>query len=171
MATAASLKTQKPDADPRIAAEVPITFGDPAATSSISEQSVLVDGYRAVVVNNDYGPVGTAMEPVLAGVAPPGIEQFAWDPTKREARRTWVVPDVSCPNGIPTMSRPDATFFCIGKRGANWTLEALDWETGALRFTRTLGPGLTYNSTYAATEIGPDGAVYSGTFSGVVRVR
>ncbi len=161
----------RPGADPRIAAEVPITFGKTDATSSISEQSVLIDGYRAVVVNNDYGPVGTAMQPILAGVAPPGIEQFAWDPTTRTATRTWVVPDVSCPNGIPTMSRADSTFFCIGKRGADWTLEALDWTTGAHRFTRTLGPGLSYNSTYAATEVGPDGAIYSGTFNGLVRVR
>jgi hypothetical protein len=41
--------------DRRIAAEVPVTFGDAAATSSVSEQSVLIHGYGAVVVNNDNG--------------------------------------------------------------------------------------------------------------------
>lgn len=44
-----------PDKDLRIAAEVPITFGDATAETSVSEQSVLVRGYGAVVVNNDYG--------------------------------------------------------------------------------------------------------------------
>ncbi len=161
----------RPGADPRIAAELPITFGTADATTTISEQSVLVDDWRAVVVNNDYGPIGAPLEPITRGIAPPGVEQFEWEPTTRTLRSVWTVPDVSCPNGIPAMSRGSGLMYCIGKRGDDWTLEGFDWLTGAVELTEILGPGLTYNSTYAGAEIGPARAFYSGTFTGLVRVR
>ena len=161
----------RPGADLRVAAELPITFGNADATSTISEQSVLVDGWRAVVVNNDYGPIGAPLQPILAGIAPPGVEQFEWDPVSRTARSVWTVPDVSCPNGIPAMSRPSGLMYCLGKRGDDWTLEGFDWSTGDVVLTQVLGPGLAFNSTYSGAEIGPDRAFYSGTFTGLVRVR
>ena len=42
----------------RIAAQVPITFGDPSRQATVSEQSVLVRGHGAVVVSNDYRNTG-----------------------------------------------------------------------------------------------------------------
>ncbi len=159
------------DFDRRIAGSVPVTFGDPTRTTSFSEQSVLVDGWRAVVVNNTYGDYETAIEPVLAGVAPPGIEQFEWDPSSRTLRSTWVVPDVSCPNGIPAMNRATQRMHCIGRRGETWTLESIDWETGDVDPPIELGSEDQYNSVYAATEVGPGGDIWSGTLTGVVRVR
>ena len=39
----------------RIAAEVPVTFGNLTTDSSVSEQAVVVRGYGASVVHNDYG--------------------------------------------------------------------------------------------------------------------
>ena len=41
-----------PNRDRRIACEFPVTFGDPNATESITEQSVMTRGYSFVVVNN-----------------------------------------------------------------------------------------------------------------------
>ena len=84
-----------PGKDIRIAAEVPITFGDPNAKTSVSEQSVLVRGYGAVVVNNDYNGLSVpSWFPALANQllvtltnlpwwAPYGVEKFEWNPTTR----------------------------------------------------------------------------------------
>jgi hypothetical protein len=161
-----------PDRDRRIAAEVPITFGDPTRTRSISEQSVLVSGWSMLVVNNDYGPdAAPGMAPVLAGDAPLGVEQHTWDPARRALTRTWVRTDRSCPNGIPAMSRPSGVALCVGRRGPTWTVEALDWATGADAWHVPLGDDNGVNSVYAAIEVGADGEIVSGTLEGMVRVR
>lgn len=89
-----------PGKDRRIAAEVPVTFGDANATTSLSEQSVLVRGYGAVVVNNDYGITLPRWLPeVLAQLfilwtgkkkfAPYGVEKFEWNPTSRTLDRAF----------------------------------------------------------------------------------
>lgn len=156
-------------ADPRQAAAVPVTFGDADATSSVSEQSVLVSGYRAVVVSNDYEDTSGPLAPILAGEAPLGVEQFAWDPETFAVSTTWVRDDVSCPNGIPTMSRATDTMYCVGRRDGTWTFEAFDWQTGDTRFFVPTGATNDYNSTYAATQVGLDGELITGTFGGFVR--
>ena len=85
-----------PGKDRRIAAEVPVQFGDQTATTSVSEQSVLVRGYGAMVVNNDYGLEVPETWPTVLdrlfilltgvpGVAPHGVEKFTWDPQTRTA--------------------------------------------------------------------------------------
>ena len=160
-----------PGKDPRIAAEVPVTFGDPNATSSVSEQSVLVYGYGAVVVNNDYGTDESGMGAVISGAAALGVEKFVWDPETRKLESVWANPEIPCPNGIPSMSAATGLAYCIGKRGSDWTLEGIDWETGASVFSQVTGSTNAYNSAYAAAEIGPDRNVISGTLQGIVNVR
>lgn len=156
--------------DPRTAARLPVTFGDPSATSSVSEQSVLVMGDGAVVVNNDYGDA-EGLAPIFEGLAPPGVERFTWDPDTDTLSSVWALDDLSCPNGIPTASAATGLMYCMGKRGETWTIEAIDWATGEPRFHVETGTGLSYNSTYAATQVGPNGEIWSGTFGGLVRVK
>ncbi len=57
-----------PGKDLRIAAEVPVTFGNPDAEVAYSEQSVLVRGYGAVVVNNRLGTDGAIYYGTLCGI-------------------------------------------------------------------------------------------------------
>ena len=171
-----------PGKDRRIAAEVPVTFGDPDARVSYSEQSVLVRGYGAVVVNNRLGcdafrSLPPALQPFsmlfsnLPGIAPYGIEKFVWDPEKKELALAWSNREISLPNAIPTMSAETGAVYCVGQRRGAWTLEAVDWETGASRFHYLIGYSVFYNSFYAATEIGPDGAIYYGTFCGINKLQ
>ena len=70
-----------PGKDRRIACEFPITFGDPNATSSISEQSVLTRGYSFVVVNN-----ALRLDDALA--RDPAALQHAFDADEQPARET-----------------------------------------------------------------------------------
>ena len=159
--------------DRRIAAQVPVTFGDPGATASMSEQSPCVRGYGIGLANN---LLNTTSEDIVEGtilsqdpaIAPYGAEKFEWDPGARELRSVWVNKEVSLPNGIPAMSSATNLFYDVGQRGGNWTWEALDWDTGELVFYYEIGAEPYYNSAWAATEVGLDGSLYSGCLSGMM---
>lgn len=135
--------TPLPGRDPRIACEIPVTFGDPQATVSLSEQSVLVRGQAAVVVNNllsDESPFET-LPPILRNLlsaleggnpdqAPYGVERIDWDPLTRTCSSVWANAEISIPNGIPTMSAATGLFYGIGQRDGVWGVEGVDFETG-----------------------------------------
>jgi len=162
--------------DRRIAAEVPVDFGDPGAEFTSTEQSLLVRGYDIAVVNNYYGPhavtgVFAALLSNLPQYAPYGAQKFRWDPVSRELVSVWSNTLVSCPNSVPSMSSGSGLMYCIGQRDTAWTLEALDWETGASSFFKVLGDNLKYNSFYAATEIGPDRNIINGAVYGILDIR
>ncbi len=195
-----------PGKDRRIACEVPVTFGDPAATRSLSEQSVLVRGHAAVVVNNllqdesQFDPFPDIVRRALSALeggnpdqAPFGIERIDWDPATRTCRSVWANGEISIPNGIPTMSQATDLFYGIGQRDGLWGVEGVDFETGESRLfapgsmtecsqealdsinpllrvfiqdSLDRMPGSCENSFYAGTEVGPDGAIVTGTFQG-----
>ncbi|MFN3712990.1 MAG: hypothetical protein ACK4SX_04955 [Alcanivoracaceae bacterium] len=186
----------------RIAAQVPITFGDSQRQQTVSEQSVLVRGYGAVVVSNDYrntlqaSPESTPLiynflnsNPALISlqngvvitlsqlpmVQPWGVHKFEWVPGagvrgQGELRTAWVNRDVSCPNGIPTMSASSNMFYCIGAMFGAWTLEGLDWGSGDRKFSKFIGFSPIYNSFYASTQIDSNGRIISGTTLGVMQL-
>lgn len=170
-------------ADRRIACEIPVTFGDETAERSLSEQSVLVRGHSAVVVNNlmRADPVLGQLPPQLApysqllsglpGNEPRGIERFDWDPVSRTCDVAWTNPDVAIPNGIPTMSSATDLIYGIGSRDGVWTLEGLDWDSGEVELTVETTAFPTSNSFYAATTLGPGGTVWTGNFGGVTRFQ
>lgn len=198
-----------PGKDPRIACEFPITFGDPEATETLSEQSVLVRGHAAVVVNNQLQDnslfanqipllrqIFSALEGGNPDQAPFGLERVDWDPVLRTCTRAWVNTKVSIPNGIPTMSAATGMIYGIGQRKGTWGLEGVDFASGESRLfvpsseqpcTQASIDGITpvllpliqdtlvrlpnscENSTYAGTEVGPDGAIYTGTFVGATK--
>jgi hypothetical protein len=198
-----------PGHDRRIACEIPVTFGDADAETTLSEQSVLVRGYASVVVNNQLtdesvlagfsGPIRNILSAIESGrpsQAPYGVERIDWIPESRSCRTVWVNPDVSMPNTIPTMSAASGLMYGVGLQNDVWGLHALDFATGASRFFTpaptdscdssfldALGPTFAAllsswieelpqvceNTTFAATQVGPDGMAWSGTFFGVTR--
>ncbi|MCG8312788.1 MAG: hypothetical protein MI976_06180 [Pseudomonadales bacterium] len=174
-----------PGKDRRIAAEVPVNYNDPNRRYSASEQSVLVRGYGAVVVSNDYGTdIAQSDNALISNLinawvvffsntnryAPYGVEKFQWNPQRRTLDVAWVNKDISCPNGIPTMSEESNLFYCIGQRQKVWNLEALDWDTGASVFYRPMSRWPIHNSFYAGTQIGPFQDIWSGTVSGAIQL-
>ena len=197
--------TPLPGRDPRIACEFPVTFGDSGASRSLSEQSVLVRGHAAVVVNNllqdesQIPPIPiirNAFAALLGGdpdLAPFGIERIDWDPETRSCQSVWANDEISIPNGIPAMSQATGLFYGIGQRDGVWGLEGVDFDTGESRLfapasltecsqeavdsinpllllfigdTLESLPGSCENSFFAGTEVGPDGAIVTGTFQG-----
>ncbi|MEM8609940.1 MAG: hypothetical protein AAGF92_22800, partial [Myxococcota bacterium] len=208
-----------PGKDPRIACEVPILFGDPSRTEAISEQSIAVRGYSAVLVNDlvanptivDPGSLFagagqnlvSALEAGVPAKAPSGMERVDWDPVSQTCSTVWANPTVVIPNGIPSISAETNMVYGIGLRGAQWGVEGLDFDTGAsvvwapggtgacdpslISLARAFfpdvdallssevipGSGVSLdqtaceNSLYAATTVGPDGSIYTGTFFGM----
>lgn len=146
-----------PGKDPRIACEIPIDFGT-GATEAISEQSVAVRGYSAVVVNDllrnpTLNPPSTlalgalaqntvsALEGGIPEKAPFGLERIDWDPESRTCATVWANAEVSVPNGIPSISEGSGLVYGAGQRNGQWGLEGLDFETGASRLWVEAGPG------------------------------
>jgi len=194
--------------DPRIACQVPVTFGHSESQRSFSEQSVLVRGYASVLVNNliqkepfiwRWLPkflmnAFAAMEGADPDNAPYGIERIDWDPGTRSCEAVWANAEISIPNAVPTMSQATGLFYAIGQRDGTWGLEAVDFETGESEFfiksrqerctfasmqqltplwlrwiigpARLINLASCENSFYAATEIGPEGTIYTGTSLG-----
>lgn len=172
-----------PGKDRRIACEVPVRFGDPNRAESVSEQSVLVRGYASVVVNNAHGlddvfallpgqvrPFSVLLDQV-EGNAPRGLERIDWDPGTRTCSTRWVNKDVSMPNAIPTMSIASGLVYAIGQRSGTWGVEGVDFETGEGKLWVPSSPDVTENSFFAATEVGPDQSIWTGTFQGVSAYR
>lgn len=159
--------------DRRIAAQVPVTFGNPSATKSLSEQSPCVRDYGVLIVNNELkGSSGnTVGDLLLSGNpanSPRGAEKFIWDPKTREIKSAWVNRDISWPNGIPCMSAPSNLAYCVGQHNGVWNFSALDWTTGRLIFRYPLNNNLNFNSAYASTQVGIGRSLYSGTLFGLV---
>ena len=161
----------------RIAAQVPVTFGDPSATDTLSEQSVCVRGYGALVVNNQLKvPLDNRVISLLVSgivpVAPYGAERFEWNPATRTLETVWVNTDVSYPNGIPCMSAATNLIYDVGQEVlGGWTFEALDWNTGKSVFSYRYGTSPMFNSAYAGTEILSGRCLYSGTMLGMIRMK
>lgn len=146
-----------PGKDPRIACEIPIDFGT-GATTAISEQSVAVRGYSAVVVNDllrdptinppsmlALGALAqntvSALEGGIPDKAPFGIERIDWDPETRSCATVWANSEVSVPNGIPSISQGSGLVYGAGQRNGRWGLEGLDFETGESRVWVEAGAG------------------------------
>ncbi len=162
--------------DRRIAAQVPVTFGDPDAVDSLSEQSVCVRGYGAFVVNNQLKTSlsNGFMDLFASGIslnAPYGAEKFEWDPVSRTLNTVWVNTCVSWPNGIPAMSAETNLVYDVGQKlFGGWAFEALDWDTGEMVFSFRYGTGILFNSAYSGVVIDMDSSLYIGGFGGPSRM-
>jgi hypothetical protein len=184
----------------RMAAQMPVNFGDSNRSRTSSEQSVLVNGYGAVVVSNDLKnqnllPPNTGNDAIdrsldnavgtyFSGTRlyrPQGVQKFEWDKTTRKLSSKWVRTDISCPNSIPTSSIPSNVFYCVGSsKGTGiigsqlyfWTIEGLNFTTGASVLRKYIDQAAlpNFNSFYASTSIAPDGGIIYGSLTGAVYI-
>lgn len=161
----------------RIAGQLPITAGLPADTAWIqSEQSVVVSGYGAFVVNNVV-PVGhpdkiidvVTLGPVHA--SPRGAERVEWDPKARQLRSVWTRADVSSVSMVPAASRSSGVVFVNGfYNDGGWDVQGLDWATGKSVFRAGFGHDNLGNGAYAILQFLPNGDLLFNSLVGVFRV-
>jgi hypothetical protein len=173
-------------------ASEPVDFGDPKGLGATvtSEQSVVVAGNRALVVNNYVvDQVGTFCGeifpklpindvlvhscPMMFGKHAFGVQQFelVFGSTGVSWSERWSNHEVSCTSSIPGVSTRDPmNLFCLGRREKIFTLESVDWDNGKSLWHKTLGHSLAWNSQYAGTEIGTYDDIIMGTLTGILRV-
>ncbi len=109
----------------RLAGRISVTCGfDELPEWLQSEQSVVVSGYGAFVVNNLPGTVdpdlpgkNKILQVALMGPAYPtsyGVERFEWDAEKDEWSSLWARPDVSSTSMIPVHSHSTGMVLSTG---------------------------------------------------------
>ena len=169
-----------PGHDRRFAADLPITFGDPNATRSVTDQSFVGRGYDVMTVSNTYGfpfNITTPFSQLAVlfsgqpGIQPFGVQKFRWDPRTDTLVSAWANRSVSRPNGIPAMSAATNLAYCWGSRWGWWSLEALDWDTGASVFSVSAMNEAYDNSAYAGMQVGHGGTAVTGTLGGLNTIR
>ena len=170
-----------PGVSRRIAGRQPASMGDPELKAVQSEQSVGVLGYGAVIVNNEPAHIPwylpKSLSPVLVALLatkedyrPLGVQKFEWNPAMRTLDEAWVNREVSSPNSVPMISAGSGMVYTEGARDGHWTLEALDWNTGASRFHWTL-PHARHNTMFAPVVLDPDGRLMWGASWGRLRLQ
>ena len=165
----------------RVAGMLPVDMDDPDLHEIQSEQSVVVSGYGALVVNNKprnvpwYLP-GRAASLLISMLGsnpeyqPYGVQKFVWNPRQQRLEEAWVNKRISSPSCVPIVSAASDAVYLIGARDNRWTLEALDWSSGASRFHHVIG-GQRYNVLFSGTLLDEGGRIHYGTPWGRVRIN
>ncbi|MCP1226200.1 hypothetical protein [Sebaldella sp. S0638] len=161
----------------RIADQMPITAGQPKTAKWIqSEQSVVVKGYGAFVVNNivDKAPddrlVGViALGPVIK--PPVGVERVQWDPKTDSWKSVWARGDVSSISMVPSVSAGSNIVFVNGYvEKTGWEVTGLDWDNGKTVYRAKFGFDNYGNGAYAIVQFLPNGDLLFNSIAGPVRV-
>ncbi|MFE3986501.1 hypothetical protein ACFXPR_18615 [Nocardia tengchongensis] len=170
---------QKPGAKSnRIADQIEVTAGETDKPEFIqSEQSVVVNGYGAFVVQN----IGAGGEPdrlvdVLANGpvdAPPhGMQRFEWDPKAHKWNSVWERGDVVSTSMVPATSTDTGIVFVNGYSKADgWEVTGLDWKTGETVHRTIFGQSNLGNGAYAIVEGLPNGDILFNSVGGPFRAK
>ena len=131
-----------PPGGDRLAGEIPVTCGLDSHEWIQSEQSVVVSGYGAFVVNNipalepehaELEGADKILQVSLVGPAytgPCGAERFEWDTVKHEWTSVWTNSEVSATSMVPIHSQQEGMVIVGGYNNVDgeWQLVGLSWE-------------------------------------------
>ena len=156
-------------------------MGNPDLEEIQTEQSITVSGYGAMTVNNDPPSVPAGFPhdlrrhlPFFLGnrpaFTPHGLHKFRWDPVARRLEEAWVNKEVASPNSVPFVSEGSDVVYTCGARDGAWTIEGVDWTTGASVFHYGLG-GPRFNTLGAGITLDEEGRLLFGTIFGKVRIN
>jgi hypothetical protein len=160
----------------RVAAMLPVNFGDSALTSSYSENSATIFDYGAVLANNQASTGEKMTLDVQLKLRDPartpyGVQKFQWHPASRKLQVAWIRADISSPNSTPVVAMDNRQLHVVGVKGGDWVMQALDWDSGETRAVYTLGASERYNPIMLALQLLPGGdPIYAG-FAGVIHLR
>ncbi len=161
----------------RIAGMLRADIGQDDKEAVQTEQSVVVGGYGAFVVNNAPAnkPLEKAPDGAYVGLAghhpdftPHGVQKFEWDPEAQALKEAWVNSEVSSVNSVPLVSNGSNMVYTVGARDGKWTLEALDWSTGESAF-HYVTDSIRYNTQFSGILIDQEGRIMHTTIWGIVR--
>lgn len=162
----------------RIAGQIPVTAGlSPLPQFIQSEQSVVVNGYGAFVVNN-IRPQGDPdrLVDVLAGgpvLDPPhGMQRFEWDPVADDWRSVWTRGDVVATSMVPGASSESGMVMVNGyTKTDGWEVTGLDWKTGETLQRAIFGQDNLGNGAYALIQYTSNGDLLFNGIGGTFRAH
>ena len=93
---------------------------------------------------------------------PYGLQKFEWNAEQRRLEYAWTNNVISSPSSVPIVGMGSNRVYFIGARNNEFTLEALDWDSGNSDFHYVIG-GQRYNVMYSGTAIDEDGRIHYGT--------
>ncbi len=162
----------------RIAGQIAVTCGlNPLPDFIQSEQSVVVDGYGAFVVNNiakkgekdkilDVMTLGPINEPGT------GVERFEWDPIKKEFHSVWARADIVSISMVPTVSTVSNIVLVNGyTKDEGWFVKGMDWATGKTLTEVMFGQNNLGNGAYAILQLFPNGDLLFNSIAGTTRIK
>jgi hypothetical protein len=161
----------------RIAGMLRADIGQDDKEAVQTEQSVVVGGYGAFVVNNAPAskPLEGAPDGAYVGLAghhpdftPHGVQKFEWDAQAQALKEAWVNSEVSSVNSVPLVSNGSNMVYTVGAREGKWTMEALDWSTGESVF-HYVTDSIRYNTQYSGVLMDQEGRIMHTTIWGIVR--
>ncbi len=173
-----------PEKSGRIAGQIQVTCGftSPLPEWIQSEQSVVVYGYGAFVVNNipqtvtsDIQQANKILQVSLMGPAYPtsyGAERFEWNPTTHEWSSAWARSDVSSTSMVPVHSQSGNMALINGYRQPKgWEILGLDWNTGKTVHRTVFGHNNFGNGAYAILQYLNDRDLLFNSIAGPFRVH
>ena len=176
-------RNEIPSGSQRMAGKIPVTCGmDTLPEWLQTEQSVVVSGYGAFVVNN----IPETVDPELVGksnilqvslmgpayMASYGVERFEWDPVEHEWTSVWARPDVSSTSMVPIHSQASKMALVNGYGDKDgWEVTGLDWGTGKTIHRAIFGDVNFGNGAYAILQFLEGGDLLFNSIVGPIRVH
>ncbi|WP_319578904.1 hypothetical protein [uncultured Methanospirillum sp.] len=171
-----------PEGSQRIAGQIPVTCGFKTLPEWIqSEQSVVVHGHGAFVVNNmpvnvssDLLGQNKILQVSLMGPAYDtsyGAERFEWNSSKNAWSSVWARPDVSSTSMVPIHSQSGNMALINGYRLPDgWEILGLDWDTGKTVHQTIFGKSNFGNGAYALLMYLENQDLIFNSFMGPIRI-
>jgi hypothetical protein len=173
--------------DRRVAGMTPIVFGVSPNEVIQVENAPLVHGYGAFFNNFDNSFLAqflpqtkekkgvaeredTSGRVHLPSKVSAGGSRIDWDPKIRTLKTVWTN-QTNFVNTVCTISSVSLKVYCWGMRDRNWTLEAVDWQSGASAFHYTLGPSKRYDALGGPIIVDHNGDVNCACSGGLGMVR
>ena len=153
-----------PGRDRRIAAVFPLPAADGATTRWSVENSHVARGYDTAVARYN------GLHPGCDTVG--GVQKMRWNPATNSFSLQWSTTAYNV-NGVLTYSQGSDLLYGVGQQGCDAVLRAIDWNTGAVRFSKVLGPERDgWTDGGANLVVNSDRSItYGANGDSVVRIR
>lgn len=163
---------------PRIADQKSVTAGISEQRPWLqSEQTIIVSGYGAFVVNNliEEGHPDRIVDVMTVGPVhrpPSGVEKIVWNEPENRFFSEWTRGDVVSVSMVPLASSGAGAVFVNGySEKDGWEVTGLDWETGATVSRTIFGHNNKGNGAYAILQFLEDGDMLFNSVIGPYRIR
>jgi hypothetical protein len=162
---------------PRIADQKPVTAGISEQRPWLqSEQTIIVSGYGAFVVNNliEEGHPDRIIDVMTVGPVhhpPRGVEKIVWNEKENRFYSAWTRGDVVSVSMVPLVSSGAGAVFVNGySEKDGWEVTGLDWETGTTVSRTIFGQNNKGNGAYAILQFLEDGDMLFNSVIGPYRI-